>query len=94
MLVAYAFVVGGGASVLRATGMAVVGLAARTLDQRAAALNVLALTGAALLVADPLLAADTGFWLTTAATAGLVVGLGEADRRRAVVAAAGPRRWC
>ena len=89
MLAAYAFVVGSGASVLRATGMAVVGLAARTLDQRAAAINILALTGAALLVADPLLAADTGFWLTTAATAGLVVGLGEADRD----AAAGGGGW-
>ena len=71
--------------------MAVVGLAARTLDQRAAAINILALTGAALLVADPLLAADTGFWLTTAATAGLVVGLGDADPRALLVAAAGPR---
>ena len=86
VLVAYAFVVGGGASVLRATGMAVVGLAARSLDQQGIALNVLALTGAALLVADPLLAADTGFWLTTAATAGLVVGLGDAGGRR--------RYWC
>ena len=90
VLVVYAFVVGSGASVLRATGMAVVGLAARTLDQRAAAINILALTGAALLVADPLLAADTGFWLTTVATAGLVVGLGEADPRRPLVAATGP----
>jgi competence protein ComEC len=79
ILVAYAGVVGGGASVLRATGMAVVGLAARAIDQRGVALNVLALTGAALLVADPLLAVDTGFWLTTAATAGLVVGLGDRD---------------
>ncbi len=82
VLVAYAVVVGGGASVLRATGMAVVGLAARTIDQRGMALNVLALTGAALLVADPLLAVDTGFWLTTAATAGLVVGLGDRDDDR------------
>ena len=90
VLVAYAFVVGGGASVLRATGMAVVGLAARTLDQRASAINVLALTGAALLVADPLLAADTGFWLTTAATAGLVVGLGEAGS----AARRGGGGWC
>ena len=79
VLVAYAGVVGGGASVLRATGMAVVGLAARTIDQRSLAVNLLALTAAALLVMDPLLAADTGFWLTTVATAGLVVGLGEGE---------------
>jgi competence protein ComEC len=88
VLVLYAGVVGGGASVLRATGMAVVGLAARTIDQRSLAVNLLALTAAALLVTDPLLAADTGFWLTTVATAGLVVGLGDgeplADRWRRI----------
>jgi len=78
LLIGYAFVVGGGASVLRATGMAVVGLVARSLDQRGEAVNVLALTAAALLVADPLLAVDTGFWLTVLATGGLIVGLGEA----------------
>ncbi len=74
-LVAYAAIVGGGASVLRATGMALVGIATQWLDQRGAALNVLALTAAALVVADPIVVFDIGFWLTTAATAGLVVGL-------------------
>ncbi len=75
VLVAYAVVVGGGASVLRATGMALVGIAAQVLDQRGAALNVLALTAGLLLAADPLLAFDVGFWLTTAATAGIMLGL-------------------
>lgn len=74
-LVAYATVVGGGASVMRATGMALVGIAMQWLDQRGAAINVLALTAAALVVADPLLVFDIGFWLTSAATAGLVMGL-------------------
>lgn len=74
-LMAYAAVVGGGASVMRATGMALVGIAMQWLDQRGTAVNVLALTAAALVVADPLLIFDIGFWLTTAATAGLVVGL-------------------
>lgn len=74
-LVGYAALVGGGASVLRATGMAVVGAATRWLDQRAAAVNVLALTGGVLVLVDPLLVLDVGFWLTTAATVGLVVGL-------------------
>jgi len=74
-LVAYAAIVGGGASVLRATGMALVGIATQWLDQRGAAVNVLALTAAALVVADPIVVFDIGFWLTTAATAGLVVGL-------------------
>jgi len=75
VLVAYAAVVGGGASVLRATGMALVGMAAQALDQRGAALNVLALTAGVLLAVDPVLAFDVGFWLTTAATAGIMVGL-------------------
>lgn len=74
-LVAYAGLVGGGASVLRATGMALVGIATQWLDQRGAAINVLALTGAALVVADPIVIFDIGFWLTSAATAGLVLGL-------------------
>ncbi|MGE0814790.1 MAG: DNA internalization-related competence protein ComEC/Rec2 [Vicinamibacterales bacterium] len=78
-VVAYAYVVGGGASVLRASGMAVVGVTARWLDQRAAALNVLAATSGVLVAVDPLVVADVGFWLTTAATAGLVLGL-PADR--------------
>ncbi len=75
VLVAYAAVVGGGASVLRATGMALVGMAAQALDQRGAALNVLALTAGVLLAVDPVLAFDVGFWLTTAATAGIMLGL-------------------
>ncbi len=75
VLVAYAAVVGGGASVLRATGMALVGIAAQVLDQRGAVINVLALTAGVLLAADPLLVFDVGFWLTTAATAGIMVGL-------------------
>ncbi|MEP7116545.1 MAG: DNA internalization-related competence protein ComEC/Rec2 [Acidobacteriota bacterium] len=88
-LVAYAAIVGGGASVLRATGMALVGMAAQMLDQRGAAVNVLALTAGVLLAADPLLAFDVGFWLTTAATAGIMLGLapgrpGEARWRRLV----------
>ncbi|MEZ5290437.1 MAG: DNA internalization-related competence protein ComEC/Rec2 [Vicinamibacterales bacterium] len=84
-VVAYAYVVGGGASVLRASGMAVVGVTARWLDQRAAAVNVLAATSSVLVAADPLVVADVGFWLTTAATAGLVIGLpGDRPASRAV----------
>lgn len=75
ILVAYAALVGGGASVERATGMALVGLVARWADQRGAAVNVLALTAAGLVALDPLLVFDVAFWLTTAATLGLVIGL-------------------
>ncbi len=77
-LLAYAAVVGGGASVLRATGMALIGIACQAADLRGRAANVLALTAGVLVVLDPPLALDVGFWLTTAATAGLVVGLPEA----------------
>ncbi|MEZ5420837.1 MAG: DNA internalization-related competence protein ComEC/Rec2 [Vicinamibacterales bacterium] len=81
----YAWVVGGGASVLRATGMALVGIACQAADLRGAAINVVALTAAALVAADPRLVFDVGFWLTSAATAGIVVGLppgpGEGWRR-------------
>lgn len=74
-LVAYAWLVGGGASVLRATGMALVGMACQAADLRGAALNVLALTAALLVAAAPLQVVDVGFWLTVAATAGIVAGL-------------------
>lgn len=75
VLLLYATLVGGGASVLRATGMALIGLAIQWIDLRAAAAHVLAVTAALLVAVDPLVAVDIGFWLTTAATAGLVVGL-------------------
>lgn len=78
VLIGYAALVGGGASVQRATGMALVGLATRWLDLRGAALNVLALTAGVLIVADPLLVFDVAFWLTSLATLGLVVGLPDA----------------
>ncbi len=79
-LVSYAAVVGGGggASVLRSTGMALAGIGTAWLDQRGAALNIVALTAAALITADPILVFDAGFWLTTGATVGLVVGLPRA----------------
>ena len=88
-LLAYAVVVGGGASVLRATGMALVGIATQWLDQRGAAVNVLAFTAGLLVAADPLLAFDVSFWLTTAATAGIMVGLPSDDSARSRVGV-----WC
>ncbi|MBL8135960.1 MAG: DNA internalization-related competence protein ComEC/Rec2 [Acidobacteria bacterium] len=87
ILVLYAAVVGGGASVMRATGMALVGIATQWLDQRGAVVNVLALTTAALVVVDPLLIFDIGFWLTTAATAGLALGMAGAGRTESRVRA-------
>ena len=74
VLVAYAFVAGGGASVMRATIMAALYLALRTIDQRTAPLHAISVTLAAVLLATPLAVADVGLWLTFGATAAIIVG--------------------
>jgi competence protein ComEC len=74
-LVAYAYFVGGGASVDRATLMAVIYFTGRALDVRGPPLNALAATAALLVVLDPLTVADPGFLLTCGATAGILVGV-------------------
>ncbi len=82
LLVAYGRLVGGGASVDRATLMAVVYLAARAADQRSPPLNALACVAACLLAAEPLSIADPAFVLTFGATlAILAVGPLLASRR-------------
>jgi competence protein ComEC len=68
ILVAYARLVGGGASVDRATLMAVLGLAARLIDQRGPPLNILALSAACLVGTQPLSVLDPAFVLTFGAT--------------------------
>ena len=73
-VVAYAFVVEGGASVARATLMAVIYLAVRTIDQRTAAANAIGLAAAAILLVTPLAVADVGFWLTFGASAAILIG--------------------
>jgi competence protein ComEC len=80
-VVAYACVVGGGASVTRATLMAVLYLVARQADHRAAPLNALAAAAALLVVASPSSVADVGFWLTFGATLGILAGVGRAASR-------------
>lgn len=72
-LVGYSFVVSGGASVDRATLMAVVYFAGRALDLRGPPLNALALVAGLLVAADPLVVSDPGFLLTFGATAGLIL---------------------
>ena len=67
-LVAYSALVGGGASVDRATLMAVVYFGARAIDHRSPPLNALAVTAMALVAVDPLLIADPAFLLTCGAT--------------------------
>ena len=83
VLLAYAAFVGDGASVDRATLMAVVYFGARAFDQRSPPLNALALVAALLVAADPLSVADPAFVLTFGATlAILVVVTGDHDDQR------------
>ncbi|OFW42201.1 MAG: DNA internalization-related competence protein ComEC/Rec2 [Acidobacteria bacterium RIFCSPLOWO2_12_FULL_67_14b] len=74
VLAGYAFLAGGGPSVVRATLMAAVYLSLRMIDQRTAPEHAMALTAAALLLVSPLAIADVGFWLTFGATAAIVIG--------------------
>jgi competence protein ComEC len=71
-LVAYALVVTSGASVWRATVMAVVYLGARLLDHRSAPWQAFAITAAIILCVRPLDVRDVGFMLTFGATAALL----------------------
>jgi competence protein ComEC len=73
VLVAYAGLVGGGASVERATLMAVVYFAARAFDQRSPPLNALWVVAALLVATDPLAIADPAFGLTFGATLGILI---------------------
>jgi competence protein ComEC len=72
-LLAYARFVGNGASVDRATLMALVYFGARALDHRSPPLNALAVVAAVLVAADPLLVADPAFILTFGATLAILV---------------------
>ena len=82
LLIVYARLVGGGASVDRATLMAVVYLGARAFDHRTPPLNVLALVAGLLVAADPLAIADPAFLLTFGATLAIIVTAPAAARRR------------
>jgi competence protein ComEC len=74
LLAAYAYIAGGGASVMRATIMAAIYLALRMIDQRTAPIHAMAVTLVAVLIASPLSIADVGLWLTFGATAAIVAG--------------------
>jgi competence protein ComEC len=71
-LIAYAYLVGGGASVDRATLMAVVYLAGRILDLRGSPLNTLAVVAAILVLGNPLAVSEPAFLLTFGATAAIL----------------------
>jgi competence protein ComEC len=80
VLIGYAAVVGGGASVVRATVMAVIYLVARQAGHRSVPVNALAVTCAVLLLWTPNAIADLAFWLTFGATLGILAGVGLAGR--------------
>ena len=89
-LILYARFVGGGASVDRATLMAVVYFGARAIDQRSPPLNALAVAAAILAAADPLSVVEPAFLLTFGATlAILAVVPASAAPERSFAAAAG-----
>lgn len=71
---AYAYVAGGGPSVVRATVMAAIYLGLRLIDQKTAPLHAISITLVAVLILSPLSVADVGLWLTFGATAAIIVG--------------------
>ena len=84
LVVFYARLVGGGASVDRATLMASVYFAGRAFDQRSPPLNTLAFVAALLVCIDPPSVVDPAFILTFGATLAIVVvvpRVAEANRR-------------
>lgn len=74
LLAAYAYIAGGGPSVIRATVMAGIYLALRLIDQKTAPMHAMSITLVAVLIASPLSIADVGLWLTFGATAAIVAG--------------------
>lgn len=73
VLIAYGGLVGGGASVDRATLMAVLYFGARAADQRSPPLNTLALAAALLVAVQPFSVADPAFVLTFGATLAILL---------------------
>jgi len=73
-LAGYAFLVGGGASVVRATQMAVLYLVARAVDHRARPYNSIAVSAGATCALEPLAICDAGAWLTYGATVAILAG--------------------
>ncbi len=83
LLIAYADFVGGGASVDRATLMAVVYFGGRALDQRGSALNPLAGVAGVLVAMSPLTVVEPAFVLTCGATLAILVIVPVATSRPA-----------
>jgi competence protein ComEC len=76
-LASYGLIAAGGASVLRATLMAVLYLAVRLLDHRTAPSHAIGLSATVIVLFDPLQIVDVGFWFTFGATIALVSAAGS-----------------
>ena len=74
VLVGYAFLVGGGASVERATQMAVLYLVAHAVDHRARPFNAVGASAGLTAALSPLAVGDAGAWLTYGATVAILAG--------------------
>jgi competence protein ComEC len=81
-LIAYAYLVGNGASVDRATLMAVVFFLGRAIDLRGPPLHTLVLAAGVLVLNDPLAIGDPGFLLTFGATAAILIAAPQLPLRR------------
>ena len=81
VLIVYAQFVGGGASVDRATLMAVIYFGARALDLRSPPLNALAAVAAILVLTNPLAILDPAFLLTFGATLAILTIVPAVDLR-------------
>ena len=95
-LLAYAYLVGSEASVVRATFVAVVFLAARAVDHRTPSMNGLALAALVIVSAKPLVIFDAGFALTFGATLAILIGvprLVSAGRRTMTALSRRDLRW-
>ncbi len=92
-LVAFTFIAGGGASVVRASVMGGVALIARESGRPGTATAALGIAVWLLLLGDPAMIQDIGFQLSVAATAGLLAWGGRMTERIAGPAAGRPRRW-
>lgn len=74
LLAAYTVVVVGGASVARATAMAIVYLFGSLIDQRTAGASSVAVSAVLLFLSSPLWVTDVGCWLTFGATIAILAG--------------------
>ncbi len=90
---AYAALVGSEPSVVRATLVAILYLAARVLDHRTPALNSLAGAAALIGCVAPLSVFDAGFALSFGATAAILVGVPRVHTAVAIACAARGRVW-